>query len=208
MTTHPAPPDIRFGYHGSKLIATRIIEAAGYDPAVGFVLSEYDIADPFRMLRDGEQDVMIAKFALDEPDLACGPVLLSEDRAIVVRADHPLAGRGSVSIEDVADYACFERPGTMPAYVWDEVVPPTTPSGRVLKRVHQVETVPQMMALVATTDAVHVSLASLTDLAPSQIRIVPIHDLAPAPVVLAWRRDLAAEHVRAFLAATEKAAAR
>lgn len=207
MTTSDIRPDaagprVRFGFHGSELVAHRIIASAGYDPAHGFELSEYDVTDPFRRIRDGELDVMIVKFGLDEPDLVCGPVLATDARAAVVRAGHPLAERPSISIEDVAEYTSFERPGTMPAYVWDEVVPPTTPSGRRIERAHHVETVAQMTGLVASTDAVHVSLISLADVAPPSVRIVPIDDLPPAPVALAWRSDLDAVHVREFIAAT------
>ncbi|MFE0375098.1 LysR substrate-binding domain-containing protein [Streptomyces inhibens] len=190
---------IRFGYHGSSALVRSLIRDAGFDDT-GFLLREYDVIDPFRALREGELDVMSVKFRVDEPDLAVSPVLAHDARAAVVAAGHPLAGRESVSIEELADYEAFDRPGRMPAYVWDEVVPPRTPSGRPIRRSHQVSTIAEMMRLVAGSTAVHISLASLAEVAPPQVAVVPIHDLPSAPVAVAWRRaEPLPERVRAFV---------
>jgi DNA-binding transcriptional LysR family regulator len=197
---------IRFGYHGSRDIATEIVRAAGRrDDEVE--LSQYDVADPFRSLRHGELDVMIVKFGLREPDLARSAVLATDARAAIVGTRHPLAGRDSVSVEELAEFDAFKCPGTMPAYIWDEVVPPTTPAGRRIHRRHEVTSIGAMMALVASTDAVHLSLISLAGIAPPTVRVIPIHDLTPAPVSLAWPFDRGASHVLGFVADAEAALA-
>ncbi len=192
---------IRLGYHGSPLVAQRIADAAGARPGeVTLVL--YDIADPFHAIRSGLVDLMIVKFGIDEPDLVCGEVVDYDARAVVMSARHPLASRESVSIEEVAAYDAFDRPGNFPESVWDDVVPRQTPAGRPIRRVHRVTTIPQMMRIVAASHAVHISLISLADVAPEGIRVVPINDLPPAPVSLAWLRDaLVPAHVASFLAA-------
>jgi DNA-binding transcriptional LysR family regulator len=192
---------MRFGYHGSTEVPLTIARAAGR--AVS--LREYAVADPFRLLRAGELDMMIVKFALREPDLACSGVLATDARAAILGADHPLAGRASVSIEDLADYVAFERPGTMPDYVWDEVVPPVTPAGRPIRREHRISTTASMIDLVSNAGAVHISLVSLTDIVPPSVRVVPIHDLPPAPVAVAWVAGPGDERVREFVAAAEQA---
>ncbi|GAA5076434.1 LysR substrate-binding domain-containing protein [Nocardia iowensis] len=200
--THLRPVEklVRFGFHGSRRIAERIIETAGYDPAHGFELAEYELIDPFRLLRDGEIDVMIVKFDIAEPDLEVSPVLAFDPRAAILSAHHPLALRTNLSIEELADYPSFHRPGSMPVEVWDRVVPRTTPGGRQIRRVHHVDSIPEMLGVVVSSDAVHISLASLADLVPNSVRVIPIHDLPPAPVRLAWRRNMDAQHVRNFLA--------
>ncbi|MFF8974796.1 LysR substrate-binding domain-containing protein [Streptomyces sp. NPDC014995] len=199
---------IRFGYHGSPHVATRVIRRAGWDETA-VDLSEYDIAAPFQALRTGRLDVMTAKFAVREPDLVTSRTLAEDARAVVVAAGHPLAAHDSVSVEDVAAYDCFDRPGDLPAYVWDEVVPRYTPAGRPLRRRHRVTAIPDMMRLVASGEAVHLSLISLADIAPPGIRVIPVPDLPPAPVTLAWPRatELPA-HVREFITAAEAGAAR
>lgn len=199
---------IRFGYHGSTQVAHDIVGLAGWDERA-VRLTEYDVSDPFRGVREGELDVMIVKFGLREPDLACSRLLGEDARAVVVAADHPVAARQSVSIEDLVDYDTFAVPGNFPAYVWDEVVPPRTPAGRAVRRTHRASHIPDMMRLVAEGRAVHISLLSLADVAPPGIRVVPIHDLPPAPVTVAWRRGVELpDHVRQFIAAAEAGATR
>ncbi|BFV55547.1 hypothetical protein KCMC57_up06510 [Kitasatospora sp. CMC57] len=210
--TTTAPPltrTVHLGYHGSAEVAHRITALAGATEAAE--LSQYDIADPFRGLRHGELDLAIVKFGLREPDLAVSRVLGWDARAVVVAVEHPLAlaGAASVSVEDIARYDAFHCPGQLPGYVWDEVVPPYTPGGRPIVRRHQVGAIPEMLALVASGAAVHLSVASLADIAPPTVRVLPVHDLPPAPVALAWHRgaDLPL-HVRKFIATAEAEASR
>lgn len=199
---------VRFGYHGSTEVAARIIRLAGRNEA-SVRLSEYDVADPFRGIREGELDVMIVKFGIDEPDLVTSRVLTEDARGVAVGTQHPLAARESVSIEELADYDAFAPPGTFPAHVWDVVVPPRTPAGRPIRRNLRGATFPEMMRLVAAGDAIHISLVSLADIAPPGIRVVPIHDLPPAPVTLAWLRDSEVpSHVRDFITTAETEASR
>ncbi|GAA1185967.1 hypothetical protein GCM10009654_49420 [Streptomyces hebeiensis] len=205
--TAPGRP-VRLGYHGSAEVAARVVRLAGRDETA-VRIEPYDIADPFAELRRGAQDVVIVKFALREPDLVTSGVLTHDARAVVVGAAHPLAGRASVSVEELADHGLFDRPGKLPGYVWDEVVPPRTPAGRPLRREHRVSDVPTMMRLVARGTAVHLSLVSIADVAPPGIRVVPVHDLPAAPVALAWCKEREpAAHVADFIAAAEAGAAR
>jgi DNA-binding transcriptional LysR family regulator len=194
---------VRLGFHGSPLAATRIVRRAGHGDDTVY-LGQCDIADPFRTLRDGEHDLIITKFVLREPDLDRSATLTTEPRAVVVAATHPLARRETVSIEDLTGYEVFDRPGEHPAYVWDEMVPRTTPSGQRIHRGHKVSTIAEMMRLVAEASAVHISLASAAHMAPPTIRVVPIHDLPPAPVMLAWRRGRLTDAARAFIADVEE----
>ncbi|OIK06022.1 substrate-binding domain-containing protein [Streptomyces monashensis] len=199
---------IRFGYHGSPEVAHHITRLAGRDRSA-VRLSAYDVTDPFRDLRAGELDLMIVKFGLREPDLVTSRVLTEDARAVLVGAAHPLAARASVSVEELADYDTFARPGAFPDYVWDDVVPPRTPAGRPIRRNRRVGSIPEMMALVAEGEAVHISLVSLADVAPPAVRVVPIHDLPSAPVTVAWRRGTELPfHVRDFITTAEAEASR
>lgn len=206
-TTRPADRPIRLGYPSSPRTALDVLAGAGLGED-GAVLAPYDLTDPFSALRKGELDVILVKFGPREADLATSDVLHFESRAVVVGAGHPLAGRDSVSVEEVAGYDAFDRPGDFPAYLWDEIVPPRTPGGREIRRRHRVDTIAEMMALVVGSDAVHLSVASLADIAPPAVRVVPVHDLPPTPVCLAWRREVELpERVARFIAAAEAAGA-
>ena len=186
---------IRLGYHGSPQVAHRLATRSSQDVE----LVEYDPSHPFEALRAGELDVMIVRWDIDEPDLETGDIVGFDARAAVVSSAHPLATRISVSIEEVAAYDAFERPGSFPEDVWDLVVPRETPMGQPIRRVHKVGSVQEMLRLVATTRAVHISLVSLMSIAPSGIRVIPIEDLDPAPISLAWRRGDLPPHAEVFL---------
>lgn len=178
---------IRIGVHGSPRLAERIVEATGRGrDAVEFL--PYDVVEPFRPLRDGTVHMMIVKYELREPDIICSAPVAFDDRAVIVSADHPLAGRDRVSVEELAGFDAFQCPGGFPSYVWDKVVPPETPGGKQIRRVHPMTTVEAMTAILAKTNAVHVSFGSLAEIAPPHIRVVPVHDIPPAPVSFAWLR--------------------
>ncbi|MFI5793618.1 LysR substrate-binding domain-containing protein [Streptomyces sp. NPDC051677] len=184
VTTSP----ILIGIHGSPHLAAGIVQAAGYDEAT-VRLVPYDVADPFHGLRAKKTDVMIVKYGLREPDLAVSAPVGHDGRAVVVGAQHPLAGRGSVSLEELADHDAFHCPGSFPDYVWDKVVPRHTPSGRPIRRTHHMATVADLMTLLVSSDAIHISFQSLEHIAPPGVEVIPVHDLPPAPVALAWLRD-------------------
>ncbi|MEU6094326.1 LysR substrate-binding domain-containing protein [Streptomyces sp. NPDC047079] len=180
---------VRLGIHGSPHLATRIITVAGHSPhEVEFV--PYDVSEPFRPLRDRALDLMIVKYGLREPDVAVSRPVAFDGRALIVGVNHPLADRTTVSIEEAARYDGFRCPGDFPPYVWDQVVPPHTPSGKPIRRVHPMTTVEAMVEVLAEGRAVHASFQSLDAVLPAHIRAVPVHDLPPAPVTLAWLRDV------------------
>jgi DNA-binding transcriptional LysR family regulator len=198
---------VRFGYHGSLPAAQTIVRAAGHR-VERFSFAEYDITDPFRALRGGDLDLMIVKFGRTEPDLAYSATVATDQRVAVLGAHHPLAGRTSVSVEELADFDAFRCPGRFPPSVWDEVVPPRTPAGRPIRRRHELTGADTMMTTVERTDAVHISIRSLADIARPTVRVVPVHDLPPAAVRLAWLPDHEPAQVRGFVRAAEAAAVR
>ncbi|MFE0778184.1 LysR substrate-binding domain-containing protein [Streptomyces sp. NPDC058861] len=55
-----------------------------------------------RALLDGTLDVQLATLPVREPGLTTGPVVLRDDRALLLPAAHPLAGRPSLGPEDLA----------------------------------------------------------------------------------------------------------
>ncbi|MPY58098.1 substrate-binding domain-containing protein [Streptomyces spongiae] len=188
-TTVPgATRPVRLGIHGSPHLATRVLASAGHGPHE-VELVPYDVAEPFRPLRDRTLDIMIVKYGLREPDIAFSRPVAFDHRALIVGTNHPLADRDMVSVEEAAGYDCFGCPGDFPPYVWDKVVPPRTPSGTRMRRVHRMTTVEAMIDTLAAGRAVHLSFQSLDAILPPHIKALPVRDLPPAPVHLAWLRD-------------------
>ena len=199
---------VRLGVHGSTHLASRIVTAAGYSQAsVEYV--EYEVTEPFEPLRAGRTDIMIVKYDPGEPDITLSEPVAFDGRAVLVAAHHPLAGRASVSVEEAAGYEGFRCPGDFPPSVWDLVVPPRTPQGRTIRRVHPMTTLTAMADLLRSTSAVHVSFQSLDAVVPPDIKVVPVHDLPPSPVTLGRLRNTELpEHVRQFVADAEQAVRR
>ncbi|MET9882647.1 LysR substrate-binding domain-containing protein [Streptomyces sp. NPDC006430] len=206
-TSAPLGP-VRLGVHGSAHLASRLVSAAGHaQESVEYV--PYDVTEPFAPLRAGRMDIMIVKYDPREADIALSEPVGFDGRAVLVGAHHPLAGRAAVSIEEVAKYEAFRCPGEFPPHVWDLVVPPRTPRGRAVRRVHPMTTLTAMTRLLRSTSAVHVSFQSLEAVVPPDIEVVPVHDLPPSPVTFAWLRDIEPPaHVRQFVADAERAAQR
>ncbi len=203
MPTRP----IRLGVHGSPHLAHRIVSAAGRRPSeVEFI--PYDVTEPFRPLREGRCDLLLVKYTPGTSDLVLSRPVAFDGRALVVSAAHPLADRETVSIEEAAPYDVFRCPGDFPPEVWDAVVPPRTPAGLPLRRVHPVSTLDALVDTLATSRAVHVSFQSVAAVLPPGARAVPVHDLPDAPVTLGrWRGTEPPPAVREFVAAAEAGAA-
>jgi hypothetical protein len=197
---------VRLGFHETPHLVSGIIARAGLDPW-DFALVPYDVREPFRLLRSGDVDAMVVKYGLREPDITVGPPVGWDERVLLVGAGHPLASRAGVSVEEAALYEAFARPEGFPGYVWDRVVPPRTPAGTPIRRVHALTTVEALVGTLTSTQAVHLSFRSVEAALPPQVKAVAVEDLPSAPVSLAW---LSGSHqpgpVRDFLRAAAAAA--
>jgi DNA-binding transcriptional LysR family regulator len=160
-------------------------------------------ADPFAPLRESEVDVMATWIPLEQPDVVVGPILTRQPRVLAVASDHPLAGRDSVDVEELADQPTPRFEG-WPRELHEAVIPPRTPSGRPIRgspfRVggRAVLDVPLRVArgeFVLPTVASAVPLMGELDLA-----IVPMTGLPPLRSALVWRRPARDPKLREFLA--------
>jgi DNA-binding transcriptional LysR family regulator len=164
---------------------------------------EVPLLDPYGALRDAEIDVLCNWLALDEPDLAAGPVIAREQRVLAVASDHPLAAKKEVSFEDLGGCPVCEFVG-LPRALWEAVVPTNTPSGVPLQRTFQVSTINELFALVARRKVVHPTVHSLEALYPRHgVLFIPIPDMAPLPLGLIWVKAHENARIRAFAQVAE-----
>lgn len=182
---------LRVGFLGSAAneYTTEIIDAfRDCYPACALTMTEVHFADPLGRLRAEEVDVLITRLPAEEADLTVGPTVVLEPRVLAVAAAHVLAGRDSVSLEDVADHPVFAVAGRAPAYWWDFHVPPMTRAGRPLHRLMSVSTVQELLALVAAGQGVAPMVASVPRYyGRPDLAFVPIRDMPPSAVALVWR---------------------
>ncbi|WP_226900190.1 LysR family transcriptional regulator [Nonomuraea phyllanthi] len=77
-------------------------------------LREAQLADLMPWLRDGQVDLALATFPIEEPGIVTGPVLVSEARMLAVPSQHAFARRTSVSLDDLARVRLLRLPDTLP----------------------------------------------------------------------------------------------
>ena len=126
-------------------------------------------------------------------------------RALAVAVDHPLAGRESVSIEDLADYVLAEVE-TLPPELLAAFTPSVTPSGRPIAH-RKVTGAVDNLALVARGEIVHATIASLPHyMNYPGVTYVPIRDMPLSESGLVWRAAGETAAIRAFAAVAEETA--
>ncbi|NGN67377.1 LysR family transcriptional regulator [Streptomyces sp. A7024] len=179
-------------------------------PGCELTFREVPFSDPFGQLRAGEIDVQTCWLPVREPDLTVGPVVLAEPLWLMVDEAHPLAGRESVCLEDLADCTLPGFPEAAPAY-WVEAIEPTrTPSGRPIARGPVLSTFQEVEAAVVsgTTQCVVHSDAPRYYRRPG-IVYIPIEDAPLGRWALLWRTAGETALVRAYAqVAAEQAADR
>ncbi|MEV6108053.1 LysR family transcriptional regulator [Streptomyces sp. NPDC051940] len=182
---------LRVGFStGAALDLTAPILAAfaGLRPQVRVELREAPLSDPSAGLADGGADAAFVRLplgcdGLDHLDL------LHDPRVLLVHESHPLAARASVTFAEVADaplIVCRTRDRR-----WDDFWLAVDARGGAQPRVsHEVSTLDEEMLLVATRGAMSISVATAARWPhPPGLAFVPITDLAPSVVALAWARD-------------------
>jgi DNA-binding transcriptional LysR family regulator len=156
--------------------------------------------DPIAALRSGAVHVEAIRQPLDAPDLISGPTLARDPRVLAVASDHALAGRASVSLEDVADYQVTECIG-VPETIMKAYIPERTPLGRPLRRIALSPVHPfELTSLIVRGRVVHPTVPRFEDhFAMNGITLVPIADMPPLLSALVWRANSSGTRLRAFV---------
>jgi DNA-binding transcriptional LysR family regulator len=167
-------------------------------PACEVRLQEVETFDAYRALRRGDIDVLCNWLAVDEPDLTAGAAFAYYPRALAVAATHRLAGQNAVSIEDVANEEVALLPPTIPPAVYDLIVPPRTPSGRPIRRTQPVQTIHEILSLVARGRIVHPTSSTVPIFNRDDVVLIPINDLPPLPLGPVWCTSRENPRIRAL----------
>ena len=161
-------------------------------------LQEVETFDAYRALRRGDIDVLCNWLAVDEPDLTAGTAFAYFPRALAVAPAHRLAAKPAVSVEDLASEEVALLPPTTPSAVYDLLIPPRTPSGREIRRTQPVQTINEILSLVAQGRIVHPTSSAVPIFDRNDVVLVPISDLPPLPLGLVWRTSQENPRIRAL----------
>ncbi|MFC8507580.1 LysR family transcriptional regulator [Streptomyces sp. NPDC057411] len=183
---------------GALLIAAADAFLASH-PGCEITLREVPLDAATRPVEDGELDLQYATFPVGVPGLTAGPVLVREDRVLVVPAGHPFARRPSIGIEDLAGQTLITTGATHPR-PWREAHYPTrTPSGAPITQGPDAATWEEVLSLVGAGRGVSPGAARGARYHPRPgIAYVPFHDAPPLEYGLVWATAAESALIRAF----------
>ena len=161
-------------------------------------LHEVETFDAYRLLRQGDIDVLCNWLAVDQPDLTAGAAFAYYPRALAVAPSHRLAAQSTVSAEDLAEEEVALLPDSTPSAVYDLLVPRYTPSGRPIRRTQPVQTINEILSLVARGRIVHPTSSSVPIFDRDDITLIPLTDLPPLPLGLVWATSRENPRIRAL----------
>jgi DNA-binding transcriptional LysR family regulator len=174
-------------------------------PGCEVEIREVQMAEALERLRADALEVLIACLPLSGPDLANGPVLLSEPRMLAVPAAHPFADRATVSVEDLARARVLQAPCSLPDHWREPGSPRLTPAGLAIPAGPSAATLQEILTLVGAGHGVFpVGAHATRSHARPDVVYVPFHDTPPLDWGPVWRASRATARIRAF---TEAAAA-
>ncbi|MFE6779774.1 LysR family transcriptional regulator [Streptomyces sp. NPDC057702] len=202
--------DLPVGYLGTaagEFVMDVVRALAGRHPGTEVRIHETQIKDMFGPLRTGEVDVLVTQLPVVEPDLVCGPVVLRVPRMLAVAANHPLAGRATVRVEDLARDRVFACGGTVPEYWQEHLAPSLTPGGQPVRRGRSAATLQETLAMVGAGQGISPVGADVARAyTPRGVLYVPFSDAEPLEYALVWRAAGDSARVRAFVEVAERVA--
>ena len=170
-------------------------------------IHETQLSDLLGALRTGQVDVLVTQFPVAESDLTVGPVVLRVPRMLAVPANHMLARRESVSLEDLARDRVFGCSGDVPDYWQHHLAPSHTPSGQPVLRGLSAATMQETLAMVGAGQGISPVGADVASrYTPRGVVYVPFSDAEPVEYGLVWRTAGETARVRAFVAAASELA--
>jgi DNA-binding transcriptional LysR family regulator len=172
------------------------------NPAVSVRVREGDFTDPTSGLRAGLVDAALTRMPFDSTGIGMR-LLRSDPVGVVLRADDPLAGRDTLLVRDLDDRQWFQFPeASDPA--WRAYWNCTTPGARY-REGPVVRTASECLQAVFWNGTIGLApLAPRAHALPRGLTVVPLADMPPSRLVIAWNKADANPLVRSLVqAATE-----
>ncbi|MCX4804689.1 LysR family transcriptional regulator [Streptomyces sp. NBC_01214] len=167
-------------------------------PQWGLQIRQATFTDLFGRLRSGAMDVAVLWLPVEEPDLTVGPILCTDSRILAVAADHRFAERDSVTLELLAEFP-HSTALDLPDYWEDGYLPFYTPRGRQIERTVLADNSDELISLVGMGDIINTFPGHVTRYwGMSNIRFLPVPDIATLNFALVWRTEAENDLIRAL----------
>jgi DNA-binding transcriptional LysR family regulator len=180
---------------------TAALEAFGAQhPDVAIDLRRIYWHDQTEVLLDGRVDVAFVHLPVDDQGLELLPVR-SEPRVAVLPERHPAAGKSEISITDLADDPVIIQRGATPGWQAFHNVDPR-PDGRHPRPGPAVDNLEEKLQHVAAGGAISFVPASVAGVfVQAGVAYVPVTDIPPIKICLAWKSGPPSPLVAAFIEA-------
>jgi len=175
-------------------------------PDVTLVRYAYPAMQHRRWCDQPRHDVYVSWFpaaprTLGLPRAEFGPTIAHEPRSVLVRRDHPLAGRDRVDIEELAEHELLHPP-TITEQFTDAWTPPVTPAGRPLRRI-QAATGGYLEEVIRVVLDVGLALITITRFSAhaipdSALTLIPLTGLPPFQLAPMWSAAADSHTIRSF----------
>lgn len=184
---------------GDPIIAlVRAFDVAGHD--IDIDVERIYWSDQPAALLDDRVDVSFVHLPVDARGLNLAH-LYSSPRLALLPGSHELAGRSEIAIRELADDPVVLHVGASPSWeAWHNVDP--RPDGRRPKRGPTARNLEEKIEAVGTGRAVSFIPVSVTTALhiPPEVAAIPVTDIPPTKVCLAWKADRRSAAIRDLVA--------
>jgi DNA-binding transcriptional LysR family regulator len=180
------PSRITIGYTVSIIVTPAVLDLRRRHPDADVCTLHLAWNEPREALLDRRVDAAVTRLPIRTDGLHV-TILYDEPRLLLVPLDHRLAGKESVTLEDIAD----EPIPRMPDPAWNAYwrIDPR-PDGSPAPDGPFVAAVEDKLEVIAAGQAVAIIPAGVRTASPRpDLTTVPLHDVEPSHVVLATRAD-------------------
>lgn len=195
---------LKIGFVAGLSAAPALRNFEAREPAVTTELQQIEWQEQASVLLDGRVDVAFVRLPIPEHGLVLVP-LFSEPRLAMLPVDHPLAKAERISVLQLADDPVIRHADASTAWEAFSTVDPR-PDGRSPRPGPLVRNVAEKLEQIAAGRAIAFSPASTAaSYVHPGVVLVPVTDIPPADVCIAYRDaanpELAAAFVEAALTA-------
>jgi DNA-binding transcriptional LysR family regulator len=188
------------GFMPGLVVSSAIRVLASRHPSLTVDLVRTGWYDQTDVVHDGRVDVSFVRLPVDQRGLQVRP-LLSEPRVVVLPVDHRLARERSIGIADLADEHLVQDPDAVPE--WRDIATEMRTGQR--RPAPAVRTVEEKFDHVAAGAGVLVLPSSVADFYTRRdLTSVPIDDIGPNHVCLAWDASRRSPLILEFAAIAEQ----
>ena len=189
------PSRITIGYTVSIIVTPAVRDLRRQHPDADVHTLHLDWNEPRQALLDHRVDAAVTRLPIRTDGLHV-TILYDEPRLLLIPLEHRLAGKESVTLQDIAD----EPMPRLPDAAWNAYwrIDPR-PDGSPAPDGPLVEAIEDKIELIAAGQAVAIIPAGVRTVSPRpDLTTVPLHDVEPSHVVLATRADDHSRLVAAF----------